>query len=50
MGAEPSECRTIGTLLGFKTFLNEFVAYAELDKILKGESNLGPLSVSLNFL
>ena len=37
MGVDARECRTVGQLLGYKTFLNEFVAYTELQKIVKND-------------
>ncbi|OQV11723.1 Sodium/nucleoside cotransporter 1 [Hypsibius exemplaris] len=35
MGVDPAECRSVGQLLGYKTFLNEFVAYTELNIMMK---------------
>ena len=35
MGVEPADCRQLGTLIGLKTFLNEFVAYDHLGKLIK---------------
>jgi len=35
MGVEPGDCRQLGTLIGLKTFLNEFVAYDHLSKLIK---------------
>ncbi|GAU97792.1 hypothetical protein RvY_09026 [Ramazzottius varieornatus] len=37
MGVDARECRIVGQLLGYKTFLNEFVAYTELQKIVKND-------------
>lgn len=35
MGTEPRDCRRIAELVGIKTFTNEFIAYAQLEKLLK---------------
>ena len=35
MGVEPADCRQLGALIGLKTFLNEFVAYDHLGKLIK---------------
>lgn len=37
MGTSPDDCRSIGRLIGLKTFTNEFVAYDELSKIIKNK-------------
>lgn len=37
MGVDARECRIVGQLLGYKTFLNEFVAYTELQNIVKND-------------
>lgn len=37
MGVPPQDAHTVGSLLGQKIVLNEFVAYSELSKIIKGE-------------
>ncbi len=37
MGVETADCRRVGTLLGVKTFLNEFVAYDQLSKLIKNK-------------
>nr|KAG5693766.1 hypothetical protein BaRGS_032450 [Batillaria attramentaria] len=34
MGTEPRDCRRIAELVGIKTFTNEFIAYASLQKLL----------------
>lgn len=44
MGVDPAECQTVGELLGLKTFVNEFVAYAELKKI----TTANPLILSVS--
>lgn len=41
MGVDWSECDKVGELIGLKTIVNEFVAYARLSKMLKA----GELSV-----
>ena len=33
------DCRQMASLIGIKTFLNEFVAYDKLGKIIKNSSN-----------
>lgn len=40
MGTTPSDCRSLGRLIGLKTFTNEFVAYDELSKIIKNKNTL----------
>ena len=47
MGVEPGNCRQLGTLIGVKTFLNEFVAYDHLSKLIKNKVVLTE-HVSLN--
>ena len=42
MGVQWSECHDVGTLIGIKTFINEFVAYSSLSDMMKE----GKLSVS----
>lgn len=37
MGVPPQDAHTVGSLLGQKIVLNEFVAYSELSRIIKGE-------------
>ena len=34
MGVETDDCRRVAELIGLKTFLNEFVAYDELGKLI----------------
>ena len=34
MGISVDDCRRVAALLGIKTFLNEFVAYVELSKLI----------------
>lgn len=46
MGVEWSECDEVGELVGLKTIVNEFVAYARLHKMMEQ----GILSVSSNSL
>lgn len=41
MGVDWSECNKVGELIGLKTIVNEFVAYARLSEMLKA----GELSV-----
>ncbi|XP_055335283.1 uncharacterized transporter YutK-like [Paramacrobiotus metropolitanus] len=43
MGVDQQECYTIGQLLGFKTFINEFVAYEQLGKLATPLSNKGKI-------
>lgn len=45
MGVPWQDATTIGSLLGVKTVLNEFVAYLQLSSILSGEGGLSPRSV-----
>ena len=35
MGVEPRDCRHVAELIGIKTFLNEFIAYIDLSKLIK---------------
>lgn len=35
MGVDPKDCRLVAQLVGFKTFINEFVAYQRLGNIVK---------------
>jgi nucleoside permease NupC len=35
MGVSIEDCLSVGKLIGFKTFLNEFVAYKELGDVIK---------------
>lgn len=44
MGVDWSECDKVGELIGLKTIVNEFVAYARLSKMLKA----GQLSVRVD--
>ena len=39
MGVESQDCRQIASLIGVKTFLNEFVAYDKLGKIIKNSND-----------
>ena len=51
MGVEWDDAFEVGKLLGIKTFLNEFVAYQELAKLIKNrkEDLSGPkISVSVS--
>lgn len=48
MGVEPSECLKVGSLLGEKTVLNEFVAYAHLAKDLSSGVQLSHRSVIIS--
>jgi CNT family concentrative nucleoside transporter len=45
MGVPWSEAATVGSLLGVKTVLNEFVAYLRLSTLLVGDAALSPRSV-----
>ena len=40
MGIATEDCRQVGSLLGVKTFLNEFVAYVKLSTIIKNKDLL----------
>ena len=44
MGVSWSEAATVGSLLGVKTVVNEFVAYLQLTEILGGQGSLSPRS------
>ena len=49
MGVEWRDCDVVAELLGIKTFLNEFVAYAKLSEYIKNrqaENGLRTISVS----
>lgn len=49
MGVEWKDCDVVAELLGIKTFLNEFVAYAKLSDFIKNrttENGLRTISVS----
>ena len=35
MGVDVSDCSKVAELIGFKTFINEFVAYSELGKLIE---------------
>jgi concentrative nucleoside transporter, CNT family len=45
MGVEWADATTVGSLLGIKTALNEFVAYLQLSTLLGPDSTLSPRSV-----
>lgn len=45
MGVPWSDAATIGSLLGIKTVLNEFVSYLQLSTLLSGQAELSPRSV-----
>ncbi len=47
MGVPPSECATIGGLLGEKTVINEFVAYAHLGELLASGTPLSYRAVTI---
>lgn len=47
MGVPPSECATIGGLLGEKTVINEFVAYAHLGELLANGTPLSYRAVTI---
>lgn len=42
MGVAWEECKIVGSLIGVKTFVNEFIAYSQLSELIKA----GSLSVS----
>ena len=44
LGVEPQDCATVGSLIGTKIFVNEFVAYAELAQLIK-DGNIDHKSV-----
>ena len=47
MGVDWADCRHAGSLLGMKTFLNEFVAYEELAQLMKNRQDCAePLSIN----
>jgi len=37
MGAEAEDCRKVAELIGVKIFINEFVAYTELSRIIENK-------------
>lgn len=45
MGVPWRDATTVGSLLGIKTVLNEFVSYLQLSTLLSGDANLSPRSV-----
>jgi concentrative nucleoside transporter, CNT family len=45
MGVPWADAATVGTLMGLKTVVNEFVAYLELSALLAGGADLSPRSV-----
>lgn len=40
MGIDAADCRKVAELIGFKTFINEFVAYTELGTLIKNRKLL----------
>ena len=53
MGVEWEDCDVVAKLLGIKTFLNEFVAYADLSTYIKNRQTMNGLrtiSVSVALL
>ena len=53
MGVEWKDCDVVAELLGIKTFLNEFVAYASLSEYIKNrttENGLRTISVSRPYM
>ena len=40
MGVDAEDCRKVGELIGFKTFLNEFVAYTNLATLISNKEVL----------
>ncbi|KAK3914609.1 Solute carrier family 28 member 3 [Frankliniella fusca] len=49
MGVPPEECESVATLVGLKTFVNEFVAFEKMGE-LKNNNELSPRSVALSTL
>ena len=52
MGVEWNDAFEVGKLLGIKTFLNEFIAYQDLAKLIKNRENGlsgSKISVSASF-
>ena len=47
MGVDWADCRHAGSLLGMKTFLNEFVAYEELAQLMKNRQDCVEPSISV---
>ena len=47
MGVDWADCRHAGSLLGMKTFLNEFVAYEELAQLMKNRQDCAEPSMSV---
>ena len=48
MGVPWSDAVAVGSLMGMKTVLNEFVAYLQLSAILQGDEALQPRSIVIS--
>ena len=48
MGADPQDCRPVGMLLGYKTFINEFFAYLEMSQYIQNKDTLRDLTSQNN--
>ncbi|KAJ1519567.1 hypothetical protein ONE63_004842 [Megalurothrips usitatus] len=49
MGVEPAECKSVATLLGLKTVINEFVAFQRMGR-MKDDGDLSPRSLAVSTL
>ncbi|XP_052132258.1 solute carrier family 28 member 3-like [Frankliniella occidentalis] len=49
MGVAPEDCKDVATLVGLKTFVNEFVAFERMSQ-LKENDQLSPRSLALSTL
>ena len=50
MGIESKDCRQVASLIGVKTFLNEFVAYDKLGKIIKNSEQYANMTTYHNIV
>ena len=50
MGVDVSNCRKVGELIGFKIFINEFVAYTELGKLIANRQVLDAYTGAWNWV
>ena len=48
MGVEWDDCPTVASLLGTKMFINEFVAYQELSKLIQNRQQCITPSISVS--
>ena len=48
MGTETTDCRKVAELIGVKTFLNEFIAYAQLKDLIANRNALNNYTMYFN--